>query len=88
MACARFIVTGRVQGVYFRAAAREQAARLGISGYARNRADGSVEVVASGADDALDELDGWLYHGPPSARVDSVTREALPAQDLRGFVTR
>lgn len=87
MPCARFIVTGRVQGVFFRAATRERALQLGVSGHAKNRTDGSVEVVASGSPQALDELDGWLHHGPPAARVGHVRREALPEQTLRGFTT-
>lgn len=86
MPCARFIVTGRVQGVFFRASTRERALQLGIAGHAKNRADGSVEVVASGTQAALDELDDWLHHGPPAARVDAITREVLPEQVLRGFV--
>ncbi|HEX5488334.1 MAG TPA: acylphosphatase [Rhodanobacteraceae bacterium] len=88
MACARFLVTGRVQGVFFRASTREQALRLGLTGSARNLADGSVEVIASGDDAALAELERWLQQGPPSARVERVRREALPEQALRGFVTR
>lgn len=88
MPCTRFIVTGRVQGVFFRASTRERALQLGIAGHAKNCADGSVEVVASGTQAALDELDGWLHHGPPAARVDAVTREVLPEQALHGFVTR
>lgn len=85
MPCTRFVVIGRVQGVFFRASTRTRALQLGISGYAKNLADGSVEVVASGSQEALDELDGWLHHGPPAARVDRVRREALPEQELRGF---
>lgn len=88
MACVRFIVTGRVQGVFFRASTREQALRLGVTGYAKNLADGSVEVVACGNEQALADLDGWLHHGPPSARVENVSREPLPDQTLHGFVTR
>lgn len=87
MACARFLVSGRVQGVFFRAATRECALRLGIAGHATNLADGRVEVLAAGGDDALAELERWLHHGPPAARVAAVTRETLPAQALRGFVT-
>lgn len=86
VACARFFVTGKVQGVFFRAATRECALRLALSGYARNLADGRVEVVASGDAGSLAELDAWLHHGPPAARVESVRREALPEQTLRGFV--
>ena len=87
MPCARFVVIGRVQGVFFRASTRTRALQLGIAGYAKNRADGSVEVVASGSQEALDELDGWLHHGPPAARVDQVMHEALPEQELHGFTT-
>jgi acylphosphatase len=78
---------GRVQGVFFRASARTRALQLGIAGYAKNLVDGSVEVVASGSQEALDELDGWLHHGPPAARVDRVRRKPLPEQELRGFTT-
>ncbi len=87
MPCARFIVRGRVQGVFFRASTREQALKLGITGHARNLSDGNVEVVACGTDEALDELQKWLHRGPPSARVESVSREALPDQDIKGFAT-
>lgn len=87
VACARFFVSGRVQGVFFRAATRERALQLGLAGHARNLADGRVEVVASGDAGSLAELDAWLHHGPPAARVESVQREALPEQTLRGFVT-
>jgi acylphosphatase len=84
----RFIVRGRVQGVFFRASTREQALRLGVTGHARNLVDGSVEVVACGSHEALDQLERWLHLGPPAARVESVLRETLPSQDPRGFVTR
>lgn len=87
MACARFVVTGRVQGVFFRASTREFALQLGVTGSARNLVDGSVEVIASGSPQALDELDAWLHHGPPVARVESVRRADLPEQTLRGFTT-
>jgi acylphosphatase len=85
MATVRFVVSGRVQGVFFRASARSEAARLGIAGQARNMADGTVEVVASGDESALDELETWLRIGPPAARVDSVTREAVADRDFSGF---
>lgn len=87
MTCARFIIRGRVQGVFFRASTRDRALRLGLTGHAKNLADGSVEVVASGQREAVDELDGWLHHGPPAAVVEDVRREALPDQAWRGFTT-
>lgn len=92
MPSARFIVSGRVQGVFYRASTREQALRLGLAGHAKNRCDGSVEVLASGEARALDALERWLQQGPPAARVETVNREDLPehdlpGQDLRGFHT-
>lgn len=76
MACARFVVGGRVQGVFFRASARDEAVRLGLTGHAKNLSDGTVEVVACGDDAALTQLEGWLGHGPPLARVSRVERSA------------
>lgn len=87
MACARFLVSGMVQGVFFRASTRDVALGLGVAGYAKNLADGRVEVLASGDATALDALERWLRAGPPAAKVDVVRREALPDQTLRGFVT-
>lgn len=77
MRAARFLVCGRVQGVGFRAATRREAERLGISGYAHNRDDGRVEVLAVGAAAAITALADWLRHGPRFARVDSLAREEL-----------
>lgn len=85
MAAARFLVAGRVQGVYFRASTRERAIALGLDGHARNLADGRVEVIAAGADAALEALAQWLQHGPPAARVDQVLREPWPAPAAAGF---
>lgn len=88
MVQARFIVTGRVQGVGFRAATRAQAIRLNLSGTACNRADGSVEVQVAGELAALAALEQWLQRGPPLARVDRVVRDSdtvgLPVG--RGFL--
>lgn len=87
-ACARFLVSGRVQGVFYRASTRQEALRLGLAGYAKNIADGRVEVVASGTAEALDALERWLHVGPPAARVDEVRREPMPPQSFDGFATR
>jgi acylphosphatase len=86
---ARFVVSGRVQGVFFRASTREQAERLHLRGHARNLADGSVEVLAVGSADAIDALAQWLVHGSAQARVESVQRLAAdPADAGDGFATR
>lgn len=73
------IVTGRVQGVYFRAHTQRQAEQLGLTGYALNHADGSVAVVAEGERAALEQLLAWLQHGPPAARVAQVSPQWTPA---------
>jgi acylphosphatase len=74
-AAVRYLVSGRVQGVYYRAATAEVAQRLELRGWAKNLADGRVEVVAAGPRTKLVELAGWLWKGPPAARVDSVQVE-------------
>jgi acylphosphatase len=73
----RFIVFGKVQGVYFRHSTRLEARRLSIRGLARNLPDGSVEVLAQGGTAAVEELRRWLGRGPAQARVDEV-REIPP----------
>ena len=85
MIAARFVVRGHVQGVFFRAGTREQALALGLVGRARNCADGSVDVLAAGTAEALDALERWLHHGPPTARVDTLTREDAAPPSWRGF---
>ncbi|MBB5767058.1 acylphosphatase [Xanthomonas euroxanthea] len=87
MQAAHFIVTGVVQGVWFRAATRERAVALGLRGHARNLPDGSVEVVAAGTDSALDALETWLWQGPPAARVAAVTRMPCAQPPTEEFVT-
>ncbi|MCG2633671.1 MAG: acylphosphatase [Gammaproteobacteria bacterium] len=70
--CRHYLVTGRVQGVYFRANTRDQAIALGLHGWVQNRADGSVELVACGSPTSLARLATFLETGPPGARVDEV----------------
>lgn len=66
------IIRGRVQGVFFRAAAQREARRLGLVGWVKNRTDGSLELLAEGEEDSIRELTGWAHHGPSAARVDAV----------------
>lgn len=85
---ARFVVSGRVQGVGFRAATARRARALGLDGRAVNLADGRVEVLAAGAAPALDQLHDWLSGGPPLARVERVLREACDPEGIApGFTT-
>ncbi len=85
--CVRFCIHGRVQGVFFRASTRTQALQLGLTGYAKNLADGSVEVMACGDAIAVDLLHRWLQQGPPSARVDQVERVETATYAGEGFLT-
>lgn len=86
--CRRCLVSGRVQGVWFRAATREQAAAQGITGYARNLPDGRVEVLACGEAAAVSRLLDWLWQGPRGAAVDDVqcseVAEAAPPDFTTG----
>jgi acylphosphatase len=77
LAIRRFLILGKVQGVYFRHSARLEAKRLTVRGIARNLPDGSVEVIAHGEAAAVETLRAWLRRGPPQARVDEV-RELTP----------
>jgi acylphosphatase len=77
----RFFISGRVQGVFFRASTRNQAQRLGLRGWAVNLPDGRVEVLAVGAAAAVQQLGEWLHDGPPAAQVLAVeTAPADPAE--------
>jgi len=71
----RIVVSGRVQGVFFRGAAAAQARALGIGGYARNLNDGTVEIVAEGARQALKTMIAWAQRGPSAAHVEEVQVE-------------
>ena len=75
-------VSGRVQGVFYRASARNRARDLGVTGYARNLPDGRVEVLACGAPDAVEALCRWLWQGPPAAQVTGVEVSAVQASEL------
>lgn len=68
----RIVVSGRVQGVFYRDTCRREANRLGIAGSAQNLPDGTVEVIADGEPGAVDELIAWCKRGPAQADVDSV----------------
>ncbi|HUF26273.1 MAG TPA: acylphosphatase [Gemmatimonadaceae bacterium] len=82
MARVHLEIVGRVQGVGYRWFAREQARRLGVAGWVRNRDDGSVEVTASGPDELVASLVEELRAGPPGARIDGIRQLADPGGDL------
>jgi acylphosphatase len=85
--CMHCYISGKVQGVWFRATAKEQADSLGINGWAHNLADGRVEIFACGDENQLETFYAWLKHGPQLARVTNYTREDVPWENHTGFAT-
>jgi acylphosphatase len=78
-------ITGRVQGVFFRQSTSEQARAVGVSGWVRNCADGSVEVHVEGEAAAVNSLVDWLRRGPPSARIDTAEITDAEPRGLMSF---
>ena len=72
------LISGRVQGVGFRYSMAEEAERLGVTGWVRNRRDGTVEAAVDGAPEAVDALISWARRGPPSAHVTEVRISEIP----------
>jgi acylphosphatase len=83
-----FIVTGRVQGVFFRASCKAVADRYRIHGWVRNRPDGSVEGVATAEDTALAQLRDWLGQGPELANVENLQVRQVTLQQFDSFEIR
>ena len=81
-------VSGRVQGVYYRATTRQKAAELGVTGYARNLPDGRVEVLAVGTPERVQLLIEWLWIGSATSHVTDVEVEELDPQSLAGLPDR
>ena len=82
-------ISGRVQGVYFRQSTRLKAQQLGVSGWVRNRANGTVELVAEGPIESLDRLADWCKSGPEMACVERIERvDELSAGIPEGFDVR
>ncbi len=84
----RVRITGKVQGVWFRAWTREEARDLGLDGSVRNRLDGSVEVVLAGERADIDTMLRLLESGPPMARVEKVSYETIAEAVAPGFIQR
>ena len=84
----RVVVHGRVQGVWFRESARRRAEQLGVTGWVRNAADGSVEAELEGPVEDVEVLVAWFRHGPPDARVEACEVEELAPTGEPGFATR
>jgi acylphosphatase len=83
------VVSGKVQGVFFRQSTKEKANDLGLTGTVKNEEDGSVHIIATGDKVPLDELVKWCHEGPPKARVERVSVETVPLQSFSSFtITR
>jgi acylphosphatase len=78
-------VSGKVQGVYYRQSSRERAVELGITGTVQNLRDGSVQIIATGTKEQLDELANWCSKGPVRAAVENVEVKELPLQSFERF---
>ena len=82
-------VTGRVQGVYFRAHTQKAAKKIGLTGWVRNKSDGSVEILAQGKKAALDKLIQWCHQGSPSSKVVDVIVNNFDTDEIfEDFVVR
>ena len=89
MSCVRYLVSGRVQGVFYRVSTRDKGRSLGLNGWAKNLPDGRVEVLACGNDQQLKELEDWLWQGPDYASVSEVVTEVVEIEEqLDGFRIR
>jgi acylphosphatase len=82
------VITGHVQGVWFRDSCQQRARRSGVAGWVRNRPDGSVEAIFEGDDDAVEALVDWCREGPERARVDHVEVGDQPVEGAAGFWVR
>lgn len=83
MICRRSFVSGRVQGVFYRATCVRKAGALGLTGFARNLADGRVEVLACGDEAAVEEFLAWLWEGSPASKVTDVAIEHADPADAQ-----
>ncbi|MEF8879560.1 MAG: acylphosphatase [Candidatus Thermoplasmatota archaeon] len=79
-------ISGRVQGVFFRATTKQKAEQLGINGWVRNTSDGRVEAVFEGKEEKVNQLLDWCHQGPSMANVENVeVEEKTPSGELTGF---
>lgn len=85
MKALKIYITGKVQGVWYRASTRNKAKELGLCGMVRNESDGSVYAEVEGPVEGVDQLVVWCKEGPPHARVDSVRIEEMDWQGREGF---
>ena len=85
MKTVRLIIKGKVQGVFYRATAKNVADLIGVDGWVKNLPDDNVEIMATAAEDVLQKFIAWCKQGPPKAKVDEVVIEELNPEDFKGF---
>jgi acylphosphatase len=80
-------IHGDVQGVFYRAHAKDRADELGLAGWVRNLADGTVEICAQGSEETIKELISWCYEGPPASQVDEIKTDwqSMPKEKFDTF---
>jgi len=83
--CCHFLVSGRVQGVFYRANTQKTAISLLLTGWVRNMPDGRVEITACGEREQIDEFIEWLWQGPPAAEVSNVEQQVIAWQEFDDF---
>ena len=88
MIAVRIRVSGRVQGVFYRASTKSKADELGLSGWVKNEPDGAVLMEIQGKEDAVKEMIMWCHHGPANAIVDKVEHEKIPLREFVRFEIR
>ena len=82
----RLVISGKVQGVFYRQSTKEKATELGITGTVKNLRDGSVEVTATGTVKQLEQFTQWCNQGPPRAVVTDIVSTPLPLQPFTNFI--
>jgi len=82
------IVSGKVQGVFYRHGTREKAEELGITGFVQNLTDGRVRIIACGDEEDLETLYQWCRTGPPRAKVEGITKATIPVQVFPTFTVK
>ena len=88
MKSSKISVTGKVQGVYFRASAKQKAMNLGVNGYIKNELDGTVTLVVEGDEKAVKSMTEWCKHGPGLAHVKGLLKEDCAARNFISFEIR
>lgn len=87
--CIKAVVSGKVQGVYFRVFTQQEAERLNLSGWVRNLPGGEVETLISGSEDQVEKMLEWLSSGSPHSKVDHIAIEEVACSEpLHGFILR